>query len=52
MAVAENILNKQSRIADNGWSSSLRLDEGLTNSHLKSSFLRNITKDLGFKRVL
>ena len=31
-SVAANILNKQSRIADNGWSSSLRVGRGANNS--------------------
>ena len=32
--VAANILNKQSRIADNGWSSSLRVGRGVKNTSL------------------
>jgi hypothetical protein len=31
--VAANVLNKQSRTADKGWSSSLVLAEGLTTPH-------------------
>ena len=34
--VAANILNKQSRTADKGWSSSLGLGEVLTTPHLKN----------------
>jgi hypothetical protein len=43
--VAVNILNKQSRAANKGWSSSFGLGEGLTTPHLKNvSLLRNIHK--------
>jgi hypothetical protein len=35
LRVAWNILNKQSRTADKGWSSSLGLRVGLRNLHLK-----------------
>jgi hypothetical protein len=46
-ALAANILNNmQSRTADKGWSSSLRLREGLR-THRKSRLLRNITQGLG-----
>jgi hypothetical protein len=42
--VAANILNKQSRTAEKGWSSSLGLGEGLTTPRCKNeSLLRNIT---------
>ena len=33
---AANIMNKQVRTADNGWSSSLELGEVLTNPHRKN----------------
>jgi hypothetical protein len=33
--VSVNILNKQSRTADKGWTSSLSLDMGLTTPHLE-----------------
>ena len=55
--VAANILNKQSRTADKEWSSSLGLEERLTNSHRKNwhSYETNISKSilfLSFRRVL
>jgi hypothetical protein len=34
--VAENILNKQSRTADSGWSSSLGVGQGANNPHHKT----------------
>jgi hypothetical protein len=37
--VATNILNKQSRTADNGWSSGLGLSMGLTTPHRKRNKL-------------
>jgi hypothetical protein len=40
--VAANILNKQSRTADEGWSSSLGVGRGANNSLLKCILLRNI----------
>jgi hypothetical protein len=46
--VAANILNKQSRTADNGWSSSLGVGRAANNSsQYKISLLRNATKSLG-----
>ncbi len=39
--VAANILNKQSRTADKGWSFRLGLDEVLTASHCKMYHVRN-----------
>jgi hypothetical protein len=38
-SVAANILNKQSRTADNGWLSSLGLGGGLTTPHRKNLYL-------------
>jgi hypothetical protein len=35
--VAVNILNKQSRKADKGWSSNLGLGEGLTTPYIKNT---------------
>jgi hypothetical protein len=42
--VAVNILNKQSRTADNGWSSSLGLGMGLTTPHRKKNKRQKKTK--------
>jgi hypothetical protein len=39
--VAANILNKQSRTADKGWSSSSGLGEMLTTPHLKNCMEKN-----------
>jgi hypothetical protein len=51
--VSANILNKQSRTADKGWSTGRGLSEGLTSlRRKKSSFLRNVTKVLGIARLL
>jgi hypothetical protein len=41
--VAANILNKQSRTADSGWSSSLGLGGGLTTLPRKTQYLLRIT---------
>jgi len=40
--VAANILNKQSRAADKGWSSSMGLGEVLTTPHLKNVYCYEI----------
>ena len=40
--VAANILNKQSRTADEGWSSSLGVGRGANNPSRKTLMLRNI----------
>jgi hypothetical protein len=46
--VAANILNKQSRTADNGWSTSLGFGREANNSSpQKISFLLKITRSLG-----
>jgi hypothetical protein len=46
--VAANILNKQSRTADSGWSSSLGVGRGLTIPHRKTLYLlRSVYKGLG-----
>jgi hypothetical protein len=45
--VSANILNKQSRIADTGWSCGFGLDVGLTIPDRKNSSLRNIIHGLG-----
>jgi hypothetical protein len=51
--VAANILNKQPRAADGGWSSSLGTGRGLTTSHRKTSnILRNMSQGLGTGRIL
>jgi hypothetical protein len=43
-----NVLNKQSRTAEGGWSSSLEVRRGLTTRHRKNSnLLRNTTQSLG-----
>jgi hypothetical protein len=51
--VVANILNKQSRIADNGSFCSFEVGRGHTNSSpLKINLLRNVTKGLGLGRTL
>jgi hypothetical protein len=51
--VAVNILNKQLRTGDKGWSSSLWVGRGANNSSpQKISFLRNVTKGLGPGRII
>jgi hypothetical protein len=46
--VAVNILNKQSRTADNGWSSSSEVGQGITAPHhKKTSMLQNVAMGLG-----
>jgi hypothetical protein len=52
--VAANILNKQSRTADSGWSSSLvGLGGGLTTlPHRTQYLLRNTTHSLGTGRII
>jgi len=52
--VAANILNKQSRTADKGWSSSLGVGRGANNSSLlKRILLRNIHRQsLGPELIL
>jgi hypothetical protein len=51
--VATNILNKQSRTADRGWSSSLGVGRGAKTHHRKkSNLLRNISQSLGPGRIL
>jgi hypothetical protein len=51
--VAANILNKQSRTADKGWSSSLGVGCGEKTPRLKKKFsLRNFTKGLVLGRIL
>jgi hypothetical protein len=53
MRVAANILNKQSRTADKGWSSSWGLGEVLTTSHSKTLImLRIIHRGLGIGLIL
>jgi hypothetical protein len=48
-----NILNKQSRTADKGWSSRLGVGRGANNpSQQKSNSLRNISKRLGLELIL
>jgi hypothetical protein len=51
--VAANILNKQSRTAGTGWSSSLGVGPGLTAPHRKTpNLLSNVLKSLGRGRIL
>jgi hypothetical protein len=51
--VAANILNKQSRRADNVWFSSLGVRRGAKNpSPSKSNVLRNVSKRLGLGLIL
>jgi hypothetical protein len=51
--VAANILNKQSRTADRGFSSSLGVGRGLKTVHRKKiSLLRNVTKGIGPGRII
>jgi hypothetical protein len=45
-------LNKQSRIADKGLSSSLSVGQGLTSSRRRNSLLRNVTQALGLGWIL
>jgi hypothetical protein len=48
--VVANILNKQSRTADMGWSSSLEVGRGARNcSVLKKNLLPNVTQGLGLE---
>jgi hypothetical protein len=42
--VAANILNKQLRTYDKGWSSSLRVGRGATTLHHKNKFVMEISK--------
>jgi hypothetical protein len=50
--VAANILNKQSRTADSGWSSSLGVGRGLTTLRRKTQYLLRITThSLGTGRI-
>jgi hypothetical protein len=48
---AANILNKQSRTADKGWSSSLGVERGANNSPSKISMLRKHSQSLGPGRI-
>jgi hypothetical protein len=51
--VTVNILNKQSRTSDRGWSSSLGFGRGLTIHHRKNSnLLRNVSHSLGPGRII
>jgi hypothetical protein len=51
--VAVNTLNKQSRTADRGWSSSLVVRRGASNHHRKTpDLLCNVLKSLGPGRIL
>jgi hypothetical protein len=45
-SVAANIMNKESQIAEKGWSSSLLTWWGLTTVHHETSKLRNVSQDL------
>jgi hypothetical protein len=49
--VAANILNKQSRKVDKGWSSSLGVGHEANNSSAYKSSLRKITRSLGPGRI-
>jgi hypothetical protein len=48
--VVENILNKQLRTVDKGWSSSLGVGRGARTRHCKNILLRNVTQGLGIGR--
>jgi hypothetical protein len=49
---AANVLNKQSRTVDKGWSSSLTIGRGANNSpQKKKKILRNVTKGLALGRI-
>jgi hypothetical protein len=51
--VAANILNKQSRTADKGWSSSLGVGRGANNSSPQIIILlRKFTRSLGYGLIL
>jgi hypothetical protein len=51
--ISANILNKQSRTADKGWSSILEFRRGPKNTHRKKiSLLRNVTKGIGHGRII
>jgi hypothetical protein len=51
--VAANTLNKQSRTADKGWSSSLGVRRRANNPHRKkSNLLRNVSKRLGLVLIV
>jgi len=50
--VAENILNKQSRTVDKGWSSSLKVGCGATQPLIVKKKLRNVSKRLGSGLIL
>jgi hypothetical protein len=51
--VAANILNKQSRTTDSGWSSILGVGRGLTILAQKTQYLlRNTTHSLGTGRII
>lgn len=43
--VATNMMNKQSRIVDNGWSSSLGVERGVT-THYKNELVTKYLRDL------
>jgi hypothetical protein len=50
---AANILNKESRAVDKGWSSNLGVGRGAEkSSSYKASLLRNVTQCLGTGRIL
>jgi hypothetical protein len=52
-SVAANILNKQSRTTDKGWSSGFGVKRGLkTPQHKKKRLLRNSTKGHGLGWIL
>jgi hypothetical protein len=50
--VTANILNKQSRTAEKGWSYSLVVGRELRSSHRRTTLLRNVTQGLGIGRLL
>jgi len=51
--IAADVLNKQSRTDNKGWSSSLGVWQGLWTFHRKVySVLQNVTKGLGLGRIL
>jgi len=44
---ATNVLNKQSRTADNGWPSSARFGQGIKTHDGKSIKMWNVTRNFG-----
>jgi hypothetical protein len=47
-----NILNKQTRKSDSGWSSNLEFEGGVNSSLFKTGMVENATQDYGFGGLL